>query len=49
MFVKPGGKHERAKRPNGIVEAVRLAVQCEAAVENSYRNVVVKVLDAPAA
>ena len=34
---------------NGIVEAVRLAVQSYAAGENSYRSVIVKVLDGPAA
>jgi hypothetical protein len=35
--------------PNGIVEAVRLAVQYEVAGENSYRGSIVKVLDGPAA
>jgi hypothetical protein len=35
--------------PNEIVEAVRLAIQCEVAAENSYRSSVVKALDGPAA
>jgi hypothetical protein len=34
---------------NGIVEAVRLAIQSNAGGENSYRSWVVKVLDGPAA
>lgn len=34
---------------NGIVEAVRLAMQNEVAGDNSYRSSIVKVLDGPAA